>query len=338
MLDFQEDIAPLRRQFAPMLVGRSSFDQAVAQYQTRVAPAQAGVTKAVTNLLQLQREDMAFRSQQMQFEREREQLRIEREANRMLPSISKRVDDLMNTDASPSEKRDALGALAAENAGAMARSEQLKTLFKLQDDRLRNQQLEAAKEEQKSQSWKNSALNIYVQSTAGTPFYDDTIREQIESGDISFAEASEMVGRANTWKSSRSAAAAAAETAAERAYEGQEYALRDIMKRIESPKMVEDAGYGYAEDGEAKPEFTDSYRRQLVIDMVRLRGGDPTDEAQRRAVWREYQNNDGKLYSDVAAMAQVGRTNLSSGRPLTSGAAAATNRNAILSAAGLSPQ
>ena len=59
-IDYDQDIAPLRRQYFPMLVGNQGFDQAMKYREEVTVPMQDRTMKLQSNLRSLQQQKLTF--------------------------------------------------------------------------------------------------------------------------------------------------------------------------------------------------------------------------------------------------------------------------------------
>jgi hypothetical protein len=71
-IDYNQDIAPLRRQYFPMLVGDKGFDQAMKYRQEVIAPMQAHTLKLQQHSMQMKRQDLAYESQKLELSQARQ--------------------------------------------------------------------------------------------------------------------------------------------------------------------------------------------------------------------------------------------------------------------------
>ena len=86
-LDFNQDIAPLRQQYFPMLTGAREFDRNLAYDQEVLSPLRQRVVGLQESIIDLKRKDMLYQSQKLALERQREAMRMQREQNEAIPLI-----------------------------------------------------------------------------------------------------------------------------------------------------------------------------------------------------------------------------------------------------------
>lgn len=322
-IDFQQDIAPLRQQFFPMLVGERTFDRMVAYDQQVLQPLRDQNTKNALTAMQMQREQMAFEKYKLDMAREREDLRLQRETNRMMPDLSTRVDALIDSGRPPSEIRSDFDKIMSSSAGAITNSRTLNTYFQLQDRRLRDMEVKDAEKRAATEAERKTLARLYQQQTFGTPNYSSEVESGILKGEVGSDTLSKFLG--GVFAQQKAAETQAELTAARReaAAKTTSNALERIIKVTDFPKFAggEEGGYDDVAGGSdpAGVKFEETYRGKLISDMVRLNGGDPKDERQRKAVLEEYKDRDSQLLIDLRnkALDTYYRSQSGSNNPIT---------------------
>ena len=62
-IDYNQDIAPLRQEYFPMLAGERGFDQAMKYRQDVLMPMQMQTMKLEQHAMSMQRQDLAYEAQ-----------------------------------------------------------------------------------------------------------------------------------------------------------------------------------------------------------------------------------------------------------------------------------
>ena len=186
MIDFNQDIAPYRQQFFPMLAGKQGFDSAMQFHQTVYMPMQE-------QLMKLRQQDLAYRTQKLAFREKRDDMRREREANEAIPMIEDRLREIRTSDATAMEKREAFTDLAMSNVGLINNSPSIASLFSFQDTLLKNRMTAEAKEQQKQQAFRNQSANDYRQGTLRVGVYDEEVYKGILDGTVSDQDVSNIL-------------------------------------------------------------------------------------------------------------------------------------------------
>jgi len=310
-IDFDNDIAPLRQQFFPMLTGADAFDRSMGFYQKNIAPMREQTSKMQSQLLNLQAQELAFERQRMALEEQKNDIRTKREMSQLMPQLTSRVDQLIEGDAPISERRDELNSLAADYSSQIARSPELGTFFRLQTKRLNDIQTEVSKQESKQQGIRNYAANIYAQQSQRVGDFDYDTMSGIASGAIDTAAAFDSVTKRrkelDEEEKSREAFKELTEAQKERELE----VVGNIVKLTDTPKMSKSvSGYGGDEttDVDSYVESPDSvklddiYRSKIAEAMVTLQSLPPTKE-NIDAILKDYADNDKDLVLDTRRMA-----------------------------------
>jgi hypothetical protein len=173
MLDYNKDIAPMRQQYFPMLMGNKAFDRALYQKQAQLDPLQDRVQAQQENFLKTQEADLAFRRTQQAFEEERERMRSKKNFNDIFPDISSRVESLIEGNMPATQKQEEFLKLEAEYAGALSDNPHFRGYMGSQGNRIRNRLVEEQKNEALTRSGANSIANIYINSAAQEGFEFD---------------------------------------------------------------------------------------------------------------------------------------------------------------------
>ena len=310
-IDFNQDIAPLRQQYFPMLVGEQAFDQAMKYRQEVLMPMRMQTMKMEDRERKIRQDELSYKSQKLAFRQQRDKLRREREVNSAIPMIEDRLREIRTSDATPTEKREAFTDLAMANIGLVNASPVISSMFNFQDKLLQNKMAADAKQQQEIQGRRNLSANDYRQGTYRTGKYDQRVFEGILSGEISDQQVADMLSviAKDTKRQEEESKKKGEDPSIEYA--------KDVMKKLESVSFVE--GYGSDETGDAgdewselKPEDYDEY----IDDLIMLRG--LPLRGNRAATMAEYPEKSSRdLIKDLRALAderirlkQSGQTSL----------------------------
>ena len=261
-IDFNQDIAPLRQQYFPMLMGERGFDQAMKYRQEVLMPMQQ-------QTLKMQRDELAYKHQKMAFRQQRDNLRREREASNVIPMIEDRLSDIRTSDEDPQKKREAFTDLAMSNIGLINSSPTIASMFDFQDKLLKNNMAVQAAEKQKEQAFRNSVANSYYQSTFNTEDYDEGTHRDILEGGASPQEVSNSIFDIKTKKAATEAAKKAEEDKKKAKFKRSEFEIKeaeDIQADIDGVEYTE----SYDQDG--SPELKPEDYRKAISNFIKLSG------------------------------------------------------------------
>lgn len=163
-LSFEADIAPLRRQYFPMLTTQNRFQRAMAFQQNVVNPTYESIAKSQEMLMRLQERDLAYQTAQLRFEQEKEEARLKREYSS--PEKIDAISNILSTAASPEEKRLQLSEFAFDNTNALRYDPQFNNALKLANDQLTIQATIDAKK--KAEEEKAKASERYYRNQIGS--------------------------------------------------------------------------------------------------------------------------------------------------------------------------
>ena len=301
-IDFNQDIAPLRQQYFPMLVGEQAFDQAMKYRQEVLMPMRMQTMQMEDRERKIRQDELSYKRQKLAFRQQRDQLRREREAASAIPMIEDRLREIRTSDATPMEKREAFTDLAMANVGLVNTSPVISSMFSFQDKLLQNRMAADAKRQQEIQARRNLAANDYRQGTYRTGYYSEDFYKGILSGEISDQQVADTLGIVSKETSKK---------------KGEDLILElagGIMKKLESANLHEGYDeYTKQEFPELKPEDYDEY----IDDFIML-GGLPLTKDNRDAFRAEYPTRRSRdLVKDLRALAdrrirtiQTGQTSL----------------------------
>ena len=260
-IDFNQDIAPLRQQYFPMLAGERGFDQAMKYRQEVLVPMQQQTMQMQDNQTRLRQQDLAYKQQKLAFRQQRDKLRMDREYSNSIPRIEARLREIRTSEDSPMEKSEAFTDFALGNIGLISNSPMISSMFSFQNSLMQSQMAANAKSQQAAQNALNLAANDYRQRTYATPEFDENIYRGILGGEISDQQTSSILSDAAERKKLQTAKDAEKDPiveAAEKAY-----------TKTESASLAK----AYDETGETSlsqlnPEDYD----ELIDELLILRG------------------------------------------------------------------
>jgi type II secretory pathway pseudopilin PulG len=96
MINYNQDIAPLRQQYFPMLMGERGFDQAMKYRQEVIMPMQMQTMKMQQQAMSLQQQELAYKQQKFQLRRARKTARRENEALEKIPEVIESISNISN--------------------------------------------------------------------------------------------------------------------------------------------------------------------------------------------------------------------------------------------------
>ena len=194
-IDFNQDIAPLRQQYFPMLMGERGFDQAMKYRQEVLMPMREMTMKMEDRERSVRREELAYKQQKLAFRQQRDAIRREREYSNSIPMIEDRLREIRTSDGTPMEKREAFTDLAMSNIALINASPTISSIFNFQDKLMQNRMAADAKQQQKIQGMRNLSANDYRQGTLRTGYFDEDVYKGILSGEISDQQVADELSR-----------------------------------------------------------------------------------------------------------------------------------------------
>ena len=194
-INYNQDIAPLRQQYFPMLMGERGFDQAMKYRQEVLMPMREMTMKMEDRERRVRRDELAYKQQKLAFRQQRDAIRREREYSNSIPMIEDRLREIRTSDDTPMEKREAFTDLAMSNIALINASPTISSLFNFQDKLMQNRMAADAKQQQKIQGMRNLSANDYRQGTLRTGYFDEDVYKGILSGEISDQQVADELSR-----------------------------------------------------------------------------------------------------------------------------------------------
>lgn len=96
MIDYNQDIAPLRQQYFPMLTGERGFDQAMKFRQDVLMPMQQHTMKMQQHQMNMRQQELAYKDQKFKLRQARISARRENEAMDRLPEVINQINGILD--------------------------------------------------------------------------------------------------------------------------------------------------------------------------------------------------------------------------------------------------
>ena len=192
-IDYNQDIAPLRQQYFPMLIGERAFDQAMKYRKEVIEPMRDRTMKLRSNRMSLQQQELSFEKQKFDLRKQRDDIRRERDFLDTMPMIEDRMREIRESDLPAVDKREEFTNLAMDNLGAINNSTAISSMFTFQDKLLQSRASVEAKEKQKEQGFRNTLANSYVQTLLPTGGFDEGVYKGIIDGSVGGSAVSEIL-------------------------------------------------------------------------------------------------------------------------------------------------
>ena len=273
-IDFNQDIAPLKQQFFPMLTGAKTFDRNMAYQQQVLNPIKDRIAKKQSDSMQLRRQELAYKSQKLAFREARDKVRMDREGVEAMPLITARLDEIQNSGGSAAEQRDAFNRLAVENIGLITKNQLAGNLFRMQEKRLNDRLADRAKAEQKEQGVRNIYANSYLQKSIAFGESSPETYRGILDGTVSLEDANAALIGMEKKAATRKAQAEAYETQTKATKDRKLGVVTAALKFLDGVKLNEDEN-----DPSVPKSLKLEDRRRIADDMLRIQGiQQPTQE------------------------------------------------------------
>lgn len=195
MIDYDQDIAPLRQQYFPMLVGEQAFDQAMKYRQEVLMPMRMQTMKMAQQQQAMDMQDLAYRRQQFEFDQVRKKAVADNEALAMRPIINDKVNSILEDKTlDTNQKIVEIGKVSLSVAPNLGASSPLNQMFRTATDVLRAQSFADEQQRKKSlfeeeKQRRQEAEELSLVEAASKIGEFDMAKEIAErSGEISTAE------------------------------------------------------------------------------------------------------------------------------------------------------
>lgn len=187
MIDFDQDIAPLRQQYFPE--DARAFEQAMAFRQQQLMPMQMQTLKILDNQQRRETAALNYQAAQLSLDEKKKEIENRQMYRGLEPEIAARIDSIFEDPSkSAADKGDELFALQREYVGAATNSPLIQTLFTASGNHLRRKTSEAAAkaaaEKASTSSMRNSTANTYFNLATSVGEYEPAIYAGIKDGSL----------------------------------------------------------------------------------------------------------------------------------------------------------
>jgi len=200
ILDYNQDIAPLRQQYFPMLAGDRGFDQAMDYHQKVFMPMQQHTMKLEQHAMSMQRQDLAYETQKFSLAQSRQKAKSQLDFMEKLPDLMSQLDAITKDPEKDSytATKDLIG-LQMQYAPSMQHNPLIGTLFTsannaLNVDRARQEKEEREAEKEESRKFGRMSQLAQIGAT------DEVVRAAGEEID---AEELDYIGLSKTYENIR---------------------------------------------------------------------------------------------------------------------------------------
>jgi hypothetical protein len=187
-INYDQDIAPLRQQYFPMLMGERGFDQAMKYRQETLMPMQMHTMKLEQHSRSMRSQDLAYEKQKMDLQKAKEAAQRQNEALEFSPKIDSLVNGILDDDTlSPLEKSAELSRGLVDYAPHLANSQRATSIFGAAFKAVDSQKAVESKVEQdrlkaKALEEKDQAAN-YANMQMAMASGDDVLRDELINKD-----------------------------------------------------------------------------------------------------------------------------------------------------------
>ena len=123
MIDYNQDIAPLRQNYFPSLVGERSFDQSMDFHNKVFMPMRMQTMKLEQHAMAMKRQDLAFETQKLSLQKAKRDAQRQNEALEYAPKIDSLVNGILDDDTlSPLEQQEELNRSLVQYAPVISYS------------------------------------------------------------------------------------------------------------------------------------------------------------------------------------------------------------------------
>lgn len=194
-IDFNQDIAPLRQEYFPMLAGSRGFDQAMKYRQEVLMPMQMQTIKLMQQQQAMDMQDLAYQRQQFEFDQVRKKAVADNEALAMRPIINDKINSIFEDDTlDTNQKLVEIGKVSMSAAPYLGAGSPLNQMFSTATDVLKaqsfadeQQRKKSLFEEEKQRRQEAEELSL-VESASKIGEFDMAKEIAERSGEISTAE------------------------------------------------------------------------------------------------------------------------------------------------------
>jgi hypothetical protein len=232
-IDFNQDIAPLRQQYFPMLAGERGFDQAMKYRQEVLMPMREQTLNLYRTQQQIRSQDLAFEQQQFAFQQAREKAKRENEAFAMKPVIDEKINSLLDDEVmSTDDKMAELGKLSLSVAPYLTRDSPLTQMFSVTSGIFQSQA--ASEQKKKAEALRKEKETLGLVDLASKIGKFDLAEELASADGISTAESLMMAAGKQSYEQGQQEKERLTKLAEAKAYGEATSNYVDLLKNFKS--------------------------------------------------------------------------------------------------------
>lgn len=168
-INYNQDIAPLRQQYFPMLAGERGFDEAMKYRQEVIMPMQTHTMKMQQHTMAMQQQELSYEKQKMDLQKARRDAQRQNEALEFSPKIDSLVNGILDDETlSPLQKSEQLNRNLVDYSSVISYSPILSSKFGAAFKAIDSQKSIETKAEQDRLKEQNKYLDaIKIAASAG---------------------------------------------------------------------------------------------------------------------------------------------------------------------------
>jgi len=168
-INYNQDIAPLRQQYFPMLAGERGFDEAMKYRQEVIMPMQTHTMKMQQHTMAMQQQELSYEKQKMDLQKARRDAQRQNEALEFSPKIESLVNGILDDETlSPLQKSEQLNRNLVDYSSVISYSPILSSKFGAAFKAIDSQKSIETKAEQDRLKEQNKYLDaIKIAASAG---------------------------------------------------------------------------------------------------------------------------------------------------------------------------
>ena len=129
-INYNQDIAPLRQQYFPMLAGERGFDEAMKYRQEVIMPMQTHTMKMQQHTMAMRQQELSYEKQKMDLQKARRDAQRQNEALEFSPKIESLVNGILDDETlSPLQKSEQLNRNLVDYSSVISYSPILSSKF-----------------------------------------------------------------------------------------------------------------------------------------------------------------------------------------------------------------
>jgi len=232
-IDFNQDIAPLRQQYFPMLAGERGFDQAMKYRQEVLMPMREQTLNLYRTQQQIRSQDLAFEQQQFALQQAREKAKRENEAFAMKPVIDEKINSLLDDEVmSTDDKIAELGKLSLSVSPYLTRDSPLTQMFSVTSGIFQSQA--ASEQKKKAEALRKEKETLGLVDLASKIGKFDLAEELASADGISTAESLMMAAGKQSYEQGQQEKERLTKLAEAKAYGEATSNYVDLLKNFKS--------------------------------------------------------------------------------------------------------